>query len=86
MPQTLERDRGDNGDPRKVQFGTILEKIRRGGSNALSNQERVAVVQIFRVSAVTDDKTVIKLRDEISAAHLEYCFRLRPHTPPSKDR
>ena len=70
MPQTLERDRGDNGDPRKVQFGTILEKIRRGGSNALSDQERVAVVQIFRVSAVTDDKTVIKLRDEISAAHL----------------
>lgn len=81
MPQTLERDRGDNGDPRKVQFGTILEKIRRGGSNALSDQERVAVVEIYRASTITTDKRVIKLRDEISAAHLEYCFRLKPHTP-----
>jgi hypothetical protein len=81
MPQTLERDKGDNGDPRKVQFGTILEKIRRGGSRALSEQERVAVVEIFRASAITNDKRVTKLRDEISTAHLEYCFRLRPHTP-----
>lgn len=81
MPQTLERDRGDNNDPRKVQFGTILEKIRRGGAKALSEQERVAVVEIFRASAVTDDKRVAKLRDEISTAHLEYCFRLRPHAP-----
>jgi hypothetical protein len=80
MPATLARrpSDGDNNDPRKVQFGTILEKIKRGGSDALSAQERLAVVEIFRCSTMTKDPRLVRLRDEISAAHLEYCFRLPP--------
>lgn len=82
MPSTLSRrpSSGDNFDPRKLQFGSILEKIRRGGSHALSNQERVLVVELFRAAAISGDRRLLKLRDELSAAHLEYCFRL-----PSKD-
>lgn len=78
MPATLDRRPlgDDNNDPRKIQFGAILEKIRRGGSDALGNAERVAVVEIFRCATLTRDKRVLRLRDEISAAHLEYCFRL----------
>jgi hypothetical protein len=78
MPATLDRrpPSDDSNDPRKIQFGAILEKIRRGGSGALGAAERVAVVEIFRCATLTRDKRVMRLRDEISAAHLEYCFRL----------
>jgi hypothetical protein len=81
MPAILDRrppsDDGDR-DPKRIQFGAILEKIRRGGSGCLTDAERVAVVEIFRCATLTRDKRVVKLRDEISAAHLEYCFRLPP--------
>jgi hypothetical protein len=80
MPATLDRrpHGDDSNDPKRIQFGAILEKIRRGGSGCLTNAERVAVVEIFRCATLTQDKRVLKLRDEISAAHLEYCFRLPP--------
>jgi hypothetical protein len=80
MPATISRRPPDDGDSfkRPIQFGAILEKIRRGGSNALNNNERVIVVEIFRACAMTNDKRVTKLRDEISQAHLEFCFRLPP--------
>ena len=74
MTTTLPRP-GDN-DPRRIQFGAILEKIRRGGSPAISPQERIFVVELFRAAAMTQDSRVLKMRDEISAAHLEFCFRL----------
>jgi hypothetical protein len=78
MPATLDRrpHGDDSNDPKRIQFGAILEKIRRGGSHALSNAERVAVVEICRCATLTRDKRVLRLRDEISAAHLEFCFRL----------
>ena len=77
MPATLDRRPSeDESDPRRIQFGAILEKLRRGGSQALNNNERVLVVELFRAASITSDKRVTKLRDEISAAHLEYCFRL----------
>lgn len=84
MPSTLERrpNPGDN-DPRRIQFGAILEKIRRGGSPALSPQERVIVVELFRAAAMTNDPRALKLRDEISAAHLEFCFRLPTARTPN---
>jgi len=84
MPATLDRrpPDGDDRDPRKLQFGAILEKLRRGGSDALKDAERLAVVEIFRCASITQDKRVIKLRDELSAAHLEYCFRLPPRGHP----
>lgn len=74
MPATLPRP--DSNDPRRIQFGAILEKIRRGGSDALTNQERIIVAELFRAAAITRDPRALKLRDEISAAHLEFCFRL----------
>ena len=81
MPATLDRrPPGDDNDPRRIQFGRILEKIRRGGSPALDPQERVFVVELFRAAAMTNDPRALKLRDEISAAHLEFCFRLPPKT------
>lgn len=85
MPATLERRPSpEDNDPRRIQFGAILEKIRRGGSPALSPQERVIVVELFRAAAMTNDPRVVKLRDEISAAHLEFCFRL-PSSGPGRD-
>jgi len=78
MPAILDRrpSEGDDRDPRKLQFGAILEKLRRGGSGALKEAERLTVVEIFRCASITQDKRMLKLRDELSAAHLEYCFRL----------
>jgi hypothetical protein len=76
MPRTLTRPSDSGDDPRKIQFGTILEKIRRGGSDALNGQERLIVVELFRAATMTRDPRCLKLRDEISAAHLEFCFRL----------
>lgn len=80
MPATLDRrpPEDDGFDPRRIQFGRIIEKIRRGGSPALSQGERVFVVEVMRCAAVTNDPRATKLRDEISAAHLEFCFRLPP--------
>jgi hypothetical protein len=85
MPSTLDRrPSGDDNsnDPRRLQFGAILEKIRRGGSDALSQQERLIVVELFRAAAITKDPRCLKLRDEVSAAHLEYCFRLPTKQTP----
>lgn len=78
---TLTKERPDNedSDPRQVMFGRILAKIRYGGRDALSTAERLAVVEIFRAAAITADRRIIKLKDEITCAHLEYCYRL-PNT------
>ena len=73
---TKDRPEGGDNDPSKVMFGRILAKIRYGGSDALSNAERLAVVEIFRAAAITADRRVTKLKDEITCAHLEYCYRL----------
>jgi len=75
---TLTKEHPDNNsnDPRKIMFGAILAKIRYGGSDALNSAERTAVVEIFRAAAITADKRVMKLKDEITCAHLEYCYRL----------
>jgi hypothetical protein len=74
--QAPERPGNGDNDPRSLQFGRILAKIRYGGSDALSQAERMAVVEIFRAAAITADKRVTKLKDEITCAHLEYCYRL----------
>jgi len=72
MPATLPRP--DDGERRQLEIGVILEKIRRGGNEALTPSERVLVVEIFRRAHT--DKRLRKVREEISIAHLEYCFRL----------
>lgn len=76
MPSTLARRPSDGDDPRRLQFGAILAKLRHSGSPGLSPQERVLVVELFRAAAMTQDPRILKLRDELSAAHLEFCFRL----------
>ena len=73
---TKEPPDNDSNDPRRIMFGAILAKIKYGGSDALSSAERTAVVEIFRAAAITADKRVMKLKDEITCAHLEYCYRL----------
>lgn len=78
---TKEPPDNDSNDPRRIMFGAILAKIKYGGSDALSTTERMAVVEIFRAAAITADKRIIKLKDEITCAHLEYCYRLSPSNP-----
>ena len=73
---TKEHPDNDSNDPRRIMFGAILAKIRYGGRDNLSSAERLAVVEIFRAAAITADKRVMKLKDEITCAHLEYCYRL----------
>lgn len=73
---TKEPPDSDSNDPRRIMFGAILAKIKYGGSDALNSAERTAVVEIFRAAAITADKRVMKLKDEITCAHLEYCYRL----------
>ena len=73
MPATAEKpDRNDH----PPEIGRIIEKIKRRGSDSLSDGERVMVVQIFRTAAMTLDKRVVEVRDAIQKAHLEFCFRL----------
>lgn len=76
MPTATAPRPNDGQDPRNIQFGAILAKIRYGGSPSLTPQERVIVVELFRAAAMTQDPRILKLRDELSAAHLEFCFRL----------
>lgn len=73
---TKDRPEGGDNDPSKVMFGRIIAKIKYGGADALSNTERTAVVEIFRAAAITADKRVTLLKNEITCAHLEYCYRL----------
>jgi hypothetical protein len=76
MPILKSRPSPNDDNNRQIQFGAILEKIRRGGSQALNNNERIIIVELFRSAAITNDKRLLKLRDEISVAHLEFCFRI----------
>lgn len=54
----------------------LVETIRRRGSDALDDMQRMLVVQIFRTAAMTREPRVIFIRNKIQEAHLEYCFRL----------
>lgn len=57
-------------------FGRIIEKIKRRGSESLTDEERIMVVQIFRMAAITNQKPVVDARNAIQQAHLEYCWRM----------
>jgi len=54
----------------------VIDTIRQHGSDALTEMQRMLVVQIFRVAAMTTEPRVIQIRNKIQEAHLEYCFRL----------
>jgi hypothetical protein len=71
--QTKERDPNSNHPP---EIGRIIEKIKRSGSNALNDNERMIVVQIFRTEAMNGDKRLAEIRRAIQNAHLAFCFKM----------
>jgi hypothetical protein len=74
MPATAERpNNGDNNDG-PLMLGKILEKIKRRGSLSLSDTEKMFVTEVFRLAAMHRDPKVVKVRNEIQQAHLEYCW------------
>jgi hypothetical protein len=54
----------------------VIDTIRQHGSDALDDMQRMLVVQIFRVAAMTSEQRIIHIRNKIQEAHLEYCFKL----------
>lgn len=54
----------------------LIEQIRQRGSDSLDEMQRMLVVQIFRVAAMTTEPRVVQIRNKIQEAHLEYCFKL----------
>jgi hypothetical protein len=68
-----EKDPSGNFPP---EIGRIIEKIKRRGSQSLTDGERIMVVQIFRTATMTGDKRLVEVRDAIQKAHLEFCFRM----------
>jgi hypothetical protein len=73
MPQTAERP---DRDPQRIQLGAIIEKLKRRGSDGLSDAEKLFVVEVFRAAVITKDPRLRKVRDDLSSAHLEFCFKL----------
>lgn len=75
MPATLTKP---DDDPSKYppEFGRIIEKIKRRGSDSLNDKERIMVVQIFRMAAMLQRKDLIEAKHVIQQAHLEYCWRM----------
>lgn len=54
----------------------VIDTIKNYGSDSLDEMQRMLVVQIFRVAAMTTEPRVIQIRNKIQEAHLEYCFKL----------
>jgi hypothetical protein len=73
MPATKERPDRNNHPP---EIGRIIEKIKRRGSDSLTGQERMMVVEIFRAAAMTGQKHLIAIKEDIQRAHLSYCWRM----------
>jgi hypothetical protein len=54
----------------------VIRKIRKHGSESLSFNERVFVVEVFRAAALTGRREVLMVKNDIQKAHLEYCLSL----------
>jgi hypothetical protein len=74
MPATKERPDDRNNHPPEI--GRIIEKIKRRGSDSLTPTERMMVVEIFRAAAMTGQKHLFAIKEDIQRAHLSYCWRL----------
>jgi hypothetical protein len=74
MPALKDRQPPDNNLPPELR--RLVNKIKASGSNQLTEEEKLMIVQVFRTTTMTQDKRLIGVRDAISQAHLEYCFRL----------
>jgi hypothetical protein len=71
---TKERD--PDWDSYPPELKRVIDTIKNYGSDSLDEMQRMLVVQIFRVAAMTTEPRVIQIRNKIQEAHLEYCFRL----------
>jgi hypothetical protein len=74
MPVTKDRQPPDNNLPPELR--RLVAKILASGTSQLSDEEQLMIAQVFRTAAMTQEKRLIDVRDAISQAHLEYCFRL----------
>lgn len=88
MPATLITSPG-RGEPSKID--TIIKQITKGGPNSLPAADRVFVASIFRAAATIQNRPdLYQLRDRLSAAYLEFCFRIpstsRNHPPQAPNQ
>lgn len=74
MGKTKEREPEWDSFPPEMK--RLVETIRRHGSDALDEMQRMLVVQIFRTAAMTCEPRVEFIKTKIQEAHLDYCFRL----------
>lgn len=70
------KEREPNWDSFPPEMRKLVETIRKRGSEALDEMQRILVVQIFRTSAMTHDPRVEFVKKRIQEAHLDYCFRM----------
>jgi hypothetical protein len=73
---TATKDREPNWDSFPPEMRRMIDKIRQHGSDALTDMERMLVVEVFRAATMTTDPRVMWVRKKIQEAHLDYCFRL----------
>ena len=74
------KDREPSWDSFPPEMRRLVETIKKHGSDALDEMQRILVVQIFRAAAMTNDPRVFFVRQKIQEAHLDYCFRLPAHS------
>ena len=74
------KDREPNWDSFPPEMRRLVETIKKHGSDALDEMQRILVVQIFRMAAMGVDPRVEFVRKKIQEAHLDYCFRLPTFT------
>ena len=73
---TATKEREPNWDSFPPEMRRMIDKIRQHGSDALTDMERMLVVEVFRAATMTTDPRVMWVRKKIQEAHLDYCFRL----------
>ena len=73
---TATKDREPNWDSFPPEMRRMIDKIRQHGSDALTDMQRMLVVEVFRAATMTTDPRVMWVRKKIQEAHLDYCFRL----------
>ena len=74
------KDREPSWDSFPPEMRRLVETIRKHGSDALDEMQRILVVQIFRAATMNNDPRVEFVRKKIQEAHLDYCFRLPAHS------
>lgn len=65
---------GNNDRNHPPLIGVIIEKIKRTGHVNLTSDEKALVVSIFRACAMTNERKVREIRDDIQRAHLYFCY------------